>query len=130
MACGDEKSERLRSCSLRLFGLLRGADVNDVKTIIQRSVAANQEDWNVSPEYSYLERDRDPEGTKTYRVFHVAGLAIQRTGSGERPAALAPKSRKGSSKSWRRSPNKGRASHHNSGKSESGNIRRIVSGIT
>jgi hypothetical protein len=45
----------------------------DVKSIIQRSVAANQEDWKSSPEYSYFERDRNAEGTKTYRVLMLMG---------------------------------------------------------
>src|ERR1700739_759643 len=45
----------------------------DVRTIIQRSVAANQKDWRASPDYSYLERDRDRNGTKTYRVSLLLG---------------------------------------------------------
>jgi hypothetical protein len=45
----------------------------DVETIIQRSVAANQEDWKSSPDYSYFERDRDDGGTKTYRDVMLVG---------------------------------------------------------
>ena len=46
---------------------------DDVTTIIQRSVADNQENWKAAPEYSYLEQDRDRKGTKTYRVFMLLG---------------------------------------------------------
>ena len=41
--------------------------------IIQRSVAANQKDWQTSPDYSYLERDKDRNGTKTYQVSMLLG---------------------------------------------------------
>jgi hypothetical protein len=44
-----------------------------VKTIIQRSVAANQKDWQASPEYSYVERDQNDGNTKTYRVLMLEG---------------------------------------------------------
>jgi hypothetical protein len=45
----------------------------DVRTIIQRSVVANQHDWEVAPEYCYVERDREKNGTKTYRVLMLEG---------------------------------------------------------
>jgi len=58
----------LALCTISTFAA--GADVT---TIIQRSVVANQENWKASPEYSYLERDRDQEDTKTYRVLMLLG---------------------------------------------------------
>ncbi|MEP6717302.1 MAG: hypothetical protein ABJC09_17145, partial [Terriglobia bacterium] len=38
----------------------------DAQTIIQRSVAANQTDWDAAPGYSFQETDRDAHGSKTY----------------------------------------------------------------
>lgn len=45
----------------------------DLQTIINRSVAANERDWNAAPNYSFTERDRDSDGTKTYRVIMIMG---------------------------------------------------------
>lgn len=49
----------------------------NVTSIIQCSVAANEKDWQAAPEYSYRERDWDPEGTKTYRDFMLHGSPYQ-----------------------------------------------------
>ncbi len=40
-------------------------------------MAANQADWNASPEYSHKERDRDATGTKTYEVTMIEGSPYQ-----------------------------------------------------
>jgi hypothetical protein len=45
----------------------------DVQTIIKKSVAANEADWKVDPNYSYRERDRTGSGTKTYDVTMIQG---------------------------------------------------------
>ena len=45
----------------------------DVATIVQRSVAANERDWEAAPQYDYFERDRLEHGTKTYRVHMILG---------------------------------------------------------
>jgi len=51
----------------------------DVSTIIQRSVAANNADWQAAPLYDHLERDRQPDGsTKTYEVMMIQGSNYQR----------------------------------------------------
>jgi hypothetical protein len=48
----------------------------DVQTIIQRSVEANQADWNAAPDYDYCEQDRVPgDGTKTYAQMMILGSA-------------------------------------------------------
>lgn len=50
----------------------------DVQTIIQKSVAANEADFKAAPEYSYRERDRTADGTKTYDVLMIEGSPYQR----------------------------------------------------
>lgn len=51
----------------------------DVRTIIQRSVAANEADWNATPQYSYFERDQDPKGgTRTFEVMMILGSPYQK----------------------------------------------------
>jgi uncharacterized membrane protein len=59
------------------------AGAPDVQTIIRRSVAANEADWEASPNYSYVERDQEvqinPDGSRktlkkiTYRVVMIEG---------------------------------------------------------
>jgi len=49
-----------------------------VEAIIQRSVAANQRDWNAAPQYSYCERDRQENGTKTYEATMILGSPYRR----------------------------------------------------
>lgn len=53
-----------------LWGALPGVDVN---ALIQRSVAANNRDWQAAPRYTYLERDRTDGGTETYQVSMLFG---------------------------------------------------------
>jgi hypothetical protein len=50
-----------------------------VETIIQNSVQANARDWDADPEYSYFERDREPDGgTKTFDDLMLFGSPYQR----------------------------------------------------
>lgn len=51
---------------------------NDARTIIQRSVAANERDWKAAPQYNYQERDRTGKGTKTYQVLMILGSPYNR----------------------------------------------------
>ncbi len=74
------------SCPLLCLALLAGstpvigqaAEAPDVETIIQKSVAANQRDFNADPEFDYKERDRTPNGSKTYQVTMIEGSPYQR----------------------------------------------------
>jgi len=50
----------------------------NVATIIQKSVEANDRDWNADPRFDYFERDRGPDGTKTYDVTNVLGTPYER----------------------------------------------------
>ncbi len=50
----------------------------DVQTIIERSVEANEVDWKAAPEFSHFERDRSDTGTKTYEVRMILGSPYQR----------------------------------------------------
>ncbi len=51
----------------------------DVNTIIERSVQANDRDWQLAPEYSYFETDRGEDGkTMTYEVIMILGSPYQR----------------------------------------------------
>jgi len=46
----------------------------DVATIIQRSVEANNVDWEAAPHYDHFERDRQPDGgAKTNEVIMILG---------------------------------------------------------
>ncbi len=45
----------------------------DVPTIIQRSVQANNADWNAAPTYDYFERDQETRQTKTYENIMILG---------------------------------------------------------
>lgn len=49
-----------------------------VQAIIEKSVAANQVDWQALPEYSYRERDRDHHGDRTYEVSMISGSPYRR----------------------------------------------------
>lgn len=50
----------------------------DAKSAIQRSVEAIQRDWNASPDYDHIERDRDKNGSKTYQVLMILGSPYRR----------------------------------------------------
>jgi len=50
----------------------------DVTAIIQKSVEANNRDWNADPNFDYFERDRGSDGTKTYEVTNILGTPYER----------------------------------------------------
>ncbi len=51
----------------------------DAKTIIQRSVQANQRDWDAFPKYEFDETDYFPGGqTRTYHVTMILGSPYER----------------------------------------------------
>jgi hypothetical protein len=50
----------------------------DVDSVMQRSVAANRRDWSAAPDYSYSERDRDGNTSKTYDVRMILGSPYRR----------------------------------------------------
>ena len=45
----------------------------DVGALIARSVAANNRDWQLAPQYTYSEKDRSDGGTETYQVSMLYG---------------------------------------------------------
>lgn len=50
----------------------------NVETIIEKSVEAIQADFKAAPEFSYRERDRTPNGSKTWEVMMIDGSPYQR----------------------------------------------------
>jgi hypothetical protein len=54
------------------------APAQDVTSIIQKSVEANNRDWDADPDYDYVERDRDAHGSKTYEVTMILGSPYER----------------------------------------------------
>jgi hypothetical protein len=50
----------------------------DVQQMIQKSVAANDRDFEKAPDFNYKERDRTPGGVKTYQVTMIDGSPYQR----------------------------------------------------
>lgn len=54
------------------------APAQDAHTIIQRSVEANQRDWEAAPQFDYFEQDCGHDGTKTYEEIMVLGSPYQR----------------------------------------------------
>jgi outer membrane lipoprotein-sorting protein len=50
----------------------------DVHTIIQKSVAANQRDFEAAPEFSHDERDKIGQTTKTYHITMLDGSPYSR----------------------------------------------------
>ncbi len=50
----------------------------DVQEIIKRSVAANDANWQAAPNYTYKERNREAQGTKTYQVMMIEGSQYRR----------------------------------------------------
>ena len=66
------------------LGLLCGAaeaqDVHnqDVHNIVQRSVEANQRDWEAAPQFEYTEQDCHRDGQKTYEELMILGSPYER----------------------------------------------------
>ncbi len=50
----------------------------DAKTIIERSVQANDYDWKESPQFDHFERDQADGHFKTYQVLMILGSPYQR----------------------------------------------------
>jgi hypothetical protein len=63
---------------LTLFTALAAAGQEDVQTIIQRSVSANNKDWEAAPAYSYSERDVQEGGSRTSEVTMIVGSPYYR----------------------------------------------------
>jgi hypothetical protein len=60
-----------------LAGFLQGAEP-DAKEIIQKSVQANQRDFEADPHYNYKERDLDRKGDRTFQVTMIEGSPYSR----------------------------------------------------
>jgi hypothetical protein len=60
------------------------------ETIIQKSVQANQTDWEQAPQYDYFERDQEANHTKTYQVIMLDGSPYSRLVATD-DKALTPK---------------------------------------
>lgn len=50
----------------------------NVQQIIEKSVAANQAVFNAAPDFNFKERDRLPNGSKTYQVTMIEGTPYSR----------------------------------------------------
>lgn len=76
------RAARNRGCLFTLLIVLISqwatAQNYDVAAIIQKSVEANDRDWNAAPQYDCVERDRDEHGTKTYQVTTILGSPYER----------------------------------------------------
>ncbi len=58
--------------------VVRGAPQPDVKTIIQKSVEANDRDFRAAPQFNYKEKDRIGTELKAYQVTMIDGSPYQR----------------------------------------------------
>jgi len=67
-------------CLLRLplAAALAQSGQMDVHTIIQRSVEANERDWEAAPLYECVERDLAPGGSRTYEEMMIEGSPYER----------------------------------------------------
>jgi uncharacterized membrane protein len=64
--------------ALLMFLPLAAFGEPDASTIIQRSVEANERDWEAAPAYGYTERVRSSSGVKTYDVEMIEGSPYRR----------------------------------------------------
>jgi len=69
---------RCLALTLALFTTLTAAGQEDVQAIIERSVQANNKDWQAAPSYSYSERDVQSGGTRTFEVTMILGSPYER----------------------------------------------------
>ena len=61
----------------------------DVQTIIERSVATTNADWNAAPKYDFTEQDRSSKGSVTYRVRMIDGSQYyEKTAINGRPLSV------------------------------------------
>lgn len=86
---------------------------DNVATIIQRSVEANNRDWDAAPQFDYFERDQGTDGSKTYAVTMLDGSPYERlvaingkTLSGEKQAEEQKKFEKAVAERRSESPEK------------------------
>jgi hypothetical protein len=61
-----------------MFLLAHACGAMDVQQIIQKSVEANQRDFDEEPHYTYKETDRSGASTKTYQVLMLDGSTYNR----------------------------------------------------
>jgi len=75
---------------LALAGVIWAAQVPaTVKTIIDRSVAANDKDFEAAPEFNYKEKDHEGKTTKTFQVTMIDGSPYERLLAGGKPLSKA-----------------------------------------
>ena len=74
------KASHAKAVLLSLVALCCGGLVaqDNVSAIIQKSVEANNRDWDADPQFSYSETDREKGGTKTYEVTMLYGTPYNR----------------------------------------------------
>jgi len=60
------------------FGSPAAAPALDVQSIIQRSVAATEQDFASAPQYSFREQDHHGESSKTYEISMISGSPYRR----------------------------------------------------
>jgi hypothetical protein len=65
--------EALPVAILALLAPIWVSGQGNVETIIQKSVEANNRDWDADPEFDYTERDQEKDGIKTYEVRMLYG---------------------------------------------------------
>jgi hypothetical protein len=61
-----------------LAGVLVAAEQPDVKTIVQRSVAANERDFQAAPQFNYKQKEKVGNEIKSYQVTMIDGSPYQR----------------------------------------------------
>ena len=66
-------------CVVLLTGVHAAPSAPDPKTIIQKSVEANQRDFEAGPHFSYTKRESTGKGFKTCRVVMIDGSPYERT---------------------------------------------------
>jgi hypothetical protein len=69
---------RLGAICLFSSFLVFGEQSANVQEIIQKSVAANEQDFKAEPEFSYKVVERGSQGSKTYQVTMIDGSPYQR----------------------------------------------------
>jgi hypothetical protein len=70
--------EALPVAILALLAPIWVSGQSNVETIIQKSVEANNRDWDADPEFDYTERDQEKDGIKTYEVRMLYGSPYRR----------------------------------------------------
>jgi hypothetical protein len=68
----------LRALPIILLWSVSVSGQDNVAMIIQRSVEANNRDWDAAPQFDYTERDQGPDGSKTHAVTMLYGSSYER----------------------------------------------------